>query len=69
MARMEITGARPMVYAVYVDEQDKIWLSDWGANALVRFDPVTETFTPFPLPSSTANVRQILGRKGEIWAR
>jgi virginiamycin B lyase len=42
-------------------------LSDFGANALVRFDPVTETFEVIELPSPRANVRQILGRPGEIW--
>jgi virginiamycin B lyase len=62
-----LPGARPMAYAVYVDDQDKVWLSDWGANALVRFDPVREAFDVFPLPSSPANVRQILGRPGEVW--
>ena len=29
----------PQPYAVYVDERDVVWLSDFGANALVRFDP------------------------------
>jgi virginiamycin B lyase len=62
-----LPGANPMAYAVYVDERDQVWLSDFGANALVRFDPVTETFETFPLPSSPANVRQILGRPGEVW--
>jgi virginiamycin B lyase len=33
----------------------------------VRFDPVSEDFEVFSLPSSPANVRQILGRPGEIW--
>jgi virginiamycin B lyase len=56
-----------MIYAVYVDERDKVWLSDFGANALVRFDPVTERFTSVALPSAGAAVRQILGRRGEIW--
>ena len=56
-----------MPYAVYVDERDAVWLSDFGANALVRFDPGTEKFTSVRLPSSPANVRQILGRRGEIW--
>jgi len=50
-----------------VDEQDKVWLSDFGANALVRFDPVKEAFDVFPLPSPGANVRQLLGRPGEVW--
>lgn len=62
-----LPGDRPMPYAVYVDESDMIWLSDFGANALVRFDPVQETFEQFLLPSPGANVRQILGRPGEVW--
>jgi virginiamycin B lyase len=33
----------------------------------VRFDPETEAFTSFPRPSSPANVRQLLGRPGEVW--
>jgi virginiamycin B lyase len=44
-----------------------VWLSDFGANAMVRFDPVQETFSTFPLPSPQANVRQILGLPGELW--
>jgi virginiamycin B lyase len=50
-----------------VDDRDIVWLSDFGANALVRFDPATETFKSFPLPSPNASVRQILGRPGEVW--
>jgi virginiamycin B lyase len=63
----QLPGDQPMPYAVYVDDQDIVWLSDFGANALVRFDPKQETFEVFPLPSPTANVRQILGRPGEVW--
>lgn len=62
-----LPGERPMPYAVYVDENDMIWISDFGANALVRFDPEREAFQSFPLPSPGANVRQILGRAGEVW--
>lgn len=62
-----LPGANPMTYAVYVDENDHVWLSDFGGNAMVRFDPETETFESFPLPSNPANVRQILGREGEVW--
>ena len=63
-----LPGARPQAYAVYVDASDMVWVSDWGANALVRFDPTTERFDAFPLPHSPGNVRQILGRPGEVWA-
>jgi virginiamycin B lyase len=62
-----LPGDNPHAYAVYVDEQDAVWLSDFGANALVRFDPVRESFTVLPLPSANANVRQLLGRAGEVW--
>ena len=62
-----LPGNNPMPYAIFVDDQDQIWLSDFGNNALLLFDPVRETFTTFVLPSPSANVRQILGRPGELW--
>jgi virginiamycin B lyase len=63
-----LPGGAPQAYAVYVDERDIVWLSDFGANALVSFDPATEAFTAYPLPGNPGNVRQILGREGEVWA-
>jgi virginiamycin B lyase len=63
-----LPGERPMPYAVYVDERDVVWLSDFGANAMVRFDPASERFESFVSPRRPANVRQILGRPGEVWA-
>lgn len=62
-----LPGDKPQAYAVYVDDRDIVWLSDFGANSLVRFDPTTESFTSFALPSKPSNVRQILGRAGEVW--
>ena len=63
----KLPGKDPMAYAVYVDENDKVWLSDFGGDVIVRFDPETEAFTPFKLPTPGAEVRQILGRPGEVW--
>lgn len=63
-----LPGDRPQPYAVYVDDRDIVWLTDFGANALVRFDPKTERFDVFPSPRPGANVRQLLGRPGEVWA-
>jgi virginiamycin B lyase len=54
-------------YAVWVDPQDKVWLTDWSSNAIVRFDPLTEQFASFPSNRAQANVRQMLGRAGEVW--
>jgi len=62
-----LPGGRPQAYAVYVDDKDKVWLTDFGGNAIVRFDPLTEQFTSFPLAEANANVRQLLGRPGELW--
>jgi len=33
----------------------------------VRFDPETEKFGSVALPGEAAEVRQILGRPGEVW--
>lgn len=62
-----LPGENPKAYAVYVDDRDIVWLSDFGANALLRFDPDGEAFEVVKLPSPRANVRQLLGRKGEVW--
>ncbi len=62
-----LPGSDPQAYAVYVDGADGVWLSDFGANTLVHFDPGTETFRSFDLPSTPSDVRQILGRPGEVW--
>ena len=64
----KLPGDRPRAYAVYVDDADMIWLSEWSANAMVRFNPATEKFDVFPSDRAGANVRQILGRRGEVWA-
>jgi virginiamycin B lyase len=60
-------GDDPHVYAVYVDETDKVWLSEWSAQAMLRFDPATQKFESFRSSTRSPNVRQIHGRKGEVW--
>jgi virginiamycin B lyase len=65
--KWRLPGDNPQAYAVFVDDQDVVWLSDFGANAIVRFDPGTERFKVFRLPSAPAEVRQLLGRPGEVW--
>lgn len=60
-------GEGAQLYAVYVDETDKVWVSEWAAQAMLRFDPATEKFESFKSSSAYANVRQIHGRKGEVW--
>ena len=62
-----LPGPNPKAYAVYVDDQDLVWVSDFGGNAIHRFDPTRERFDTLELPSSPSDVRQILGRAGEVW--
>ena len=62
-----LPGEAPQPYAVFVDETDAVWVTDFGANALHRFDPASEAWTTFDHESAPAEVRQLLGRPGEVW--
>jgi virginiamycin B lyase len=63
-----VPGDGPKPYAVYVDERDQVWLSDFGANGVWRFDAKSEQFAErIGSPREATNVRQILGRAGEAW--
>jgi virginiamycin B lyase len=44
-----------------------VWVAEWSAQAMLRFDPATQKFESFRSSTPTANVRQIHGRKGEVW--
>ncbi|MBU3058928.1 virginiamycin B lyase family protein [Pseudomonas indica] len=63
----KLPGDSPRTYSVYVDEQDRPWVTDFAANAILRFDPESERFQAFPSDQGNANVRQMLGRVGEVW--
>ena len=63
----KLPGDKPRAYAVYVDERDIVWVTEWTANATLAFDPKTEKWLSFPGSAPEANVRQILGRPGEIF--
>jgi virginiamycin B lyase len=62
----KLPGQNPQPYAVFVDDKDIVWISDFGSNAMIRFDPSVEKFQSFPLPTPDAKVRQLLGRPGEL---
>ena len=55
-----------LAYSVFVDDRDIVWLTDFAASAIVRFDPVSGRFDSYP-HAPGGNVRQQLGRPGEVW--
>jgi virginiamycin B lyase len=59
-------GDDARAYSVYVDHDDKVWLSDTGTETIVRFDPVTETFATVE-HGTPANIAQLGGVPGEVW--
>jgi virginiamycin B lyase len=63
----KLPGANPMPYAVYVDDRDVVWVSDFGGDAIVSFDPRTEKFESHTFGRRGINVREIQGRPGEVW--
>ncbi len=63
----KLPGDAPRAYAVYVDERDIVWVSDFGGNAVFSFDPRSERFERYGFDREAAGVRQILGRRGEVW--
>ena len=60
-------GARAQPYAVYVGEGDVVWVSDFARNAIFDFDIASGSYHASPLPTAGAEVRQLLGRPGEVW--
>jgi virginiamycin B lyase len=62
-----LPGDDPAAYAVYVDDADDVWVTDFGGNAIHRFRPARATFETFPLPATPGEVRQLLGRGAEVW--
>jgi virginiamycin B lyase len=52
---------------IWSDRRGRLWVSEWSGNAVFRFDPRNQQFERFAFPRESANVRQILGRRGEVW--
>ena len=63
----KLPSPAPRTYSVYGDERDMVCLRNFGSNSVLRFDPKNETFKVFALTSNFSDVRQILGRVGEVW--
>jgi virginiamycin B lyase len=64
----KLPGEKPQAYAVYVDERDDVWVTDFASNNTLVFDIASERFVAtIPGSEPNAQVRQILGRGNEIY--
>ena len=50
-----------------VDDQDRIWVTEYRGNKVAMFDPVAEKFTEYALPPFTFPYRAAVDKNGEIW--
>lgn len=61
-------GARGNPYAVTLDGAGKVWLNEIGTDTVALFDPATEKFRVFALPSKNEGIRKmIVDAKGRLW--
>ena len=56
-------------YALNVDrERDLVWICGTNSDTLLRFDPRTESFTVYPLPTRVTYTRELdFDREGRVW--
>lgn len=55
----ESPEARARPYGIIIDQKDKIWYVEYHTSAVVRFDPVTEEFKRYPVPSAPTSLRRL----------
>jgi len=55
-------------YGVVVDKHDRIWSTGSTAHTLVSFEPLTEEWTSFPIPTPISGPRRpTIDSKGRVW--
>src|SRR6266568_3251064 len=50
-----------------IDDQDRIWVTEYRANKVAMFDTREEKFVEYPLPPHTYPYRSAVDKNGEIW--
>lgn len=63
-----LPGINAGAYAVEVDAAGIVWVSQLRRDAILRFDPATETLQAIPLPTPNAGIRKLTAEPGgRIW--
>jgi virginiamycin B lyase len=61
-------GASGNPYAVTVDGAGKVWANEIGTDTVALFDPATEKFRVFALPTKNEGIRKmIVDAGGKLW--
>lgn len=61
-------GAAGNPYAVTLDGAGKVWLNEIATDTVALFDPATEKFRVFALPTKNEGIRKmIVDAKGRLW--
>jgi virginiamycin B lyase len=62
------SGPRSRPYGIAADSDGYLWYNEFSANQLVRFDPESEKFQRFTLPSPRSEVRHMArDAHGRVW--
>jgi len=56
-------------YALAIDQQtDIVWICGTNSDTMIRFEPETEHFTVYPLPTRVTYTREVdFDRQGRVW--
>ncbi|MEE2672659.1 MAG: hypothetical protein VX466_02615 [Myxococcota bacterium] len=56
-------------YALAIDQQtDVVWICGTNSDSMIRFEPETEHFTVYPLPTRVTYTREVdFDRQGRVW--
>ncbi|MEA2587006.1 MAG: virginiamycin lyase [Thermomicrobiales bacterium] len=53
---------------VWSDSQDVLWISEWNAGQLARFDPTTETWQEWKLPGDAPQAYSVyVDERDDVW--
>lgn len=65
---MSPSGPASQPYGIEADGAGFVWYNEFAANFIVRFDPKTQAFEKFPLPSPKSEVRHMArDAQGRVW--
>ncbi|WP_194724472.1 Vgb family protein [Noviherbaspirillum malthae] len=61
-------GAHGNPYAVTVDGEGKVWANEIATDTVTLFDPGSEKFQVFPLPTKNEGIRKmVVDAQGKLW--